>query len=125
MYKQPPTQTPTQLLLMKFLSCIFVQYHKEVVMPKARKHQISLDATPYYHCVTRCVRRAFLCGIDSVTGQSFEHKRQWLEDRILTLAQIFAIDVAAYALANSGNHALKAMPSAMKELWPPAWPMWI
>ena len=94
-------------------------------MPKARKHQISLDATPYYHCVTRCVRRAFLCGTDSVTGQSFEHRRQWLEDRILTLAQIFAIDVAAYALANSGNHALKAKPSAMKELWPPAWPMWI
>ena len=51
--------------------------------------------------VNRCVRRAFLCGHDAVSGQSFEHRRGWIANRIKELANIFAIDVAAYALTSS------------------------
>ncbi len=62
-------------------------------MPKPRKSLISLQDTTYYHCVSRCVRRAFLCGSDKFTGQSYEHRRGWIEDKMLALAKIFAIDI--------------------------------
>ncbi len=27
-------------------------------MPNARKTQVSIEATPYYHCISRCVPKA-------------------------------------------------------------------
>ncbi|MFT6388327.1 MAG: hypothetical protein ACJAUP_001705, partial [Cellvibrionaceae bacterium] len=50
-------------------------------MTTSRAQQISLSDTPYYHIMSRCVRCAFLCGTDDRTEQSFEHRRQWIEDR--------------------------------------------
>jgi len=47
-------------------------------MTQSRQSQISLSDTPYYHCISRCVRRAYLCGEDKYTEKSFEHRRQWI-----------------------------------------------
>ena len=73
-------------------------------MTVARNQQICVEDTPYYHIVSRCVRRAFLCGDDDLTGRSFEHRRQWLIDRIKKVASVFAIDVCSYAIMSNHFH---------------------
>ncbi|MEW6999073.1 transposase [Colwelliaceae bacterium BS250] len=73
-------------------------------MPTPRSQQLFLSETPYYHCVSRCVRRAFLCGTDAVTEQSFEHRRAWVQDRLLFLSSLYTIDVCAFAVMSNHTH---------------------
>jgi len=86
-------------------------------MTKARSQQVCLEATPYYHCVSRCVRKAYLCGIDYTTKQNYEHRRAWLEQEILRQAQVFAIDVAAYAVMSNHYHVVLHINKQKADSW--------
>ena len=73
-------------------------------MTQARSQQVSLEDTLYYHCISRCVRRAFLCGEDHVTGGNYEHRKTWIVEKLKELSEVFAIDVCAYEIMS--NHYL-------------------
>lgn len=86
-------------------------------MPKPRKSQISLEATPYYHCTSRCVRRAFLCGRDKETGIDYEHRRGRIEARIFELAKVFALDICAYAVMSNHYHVVLHINAQKAKIW--------
>jgi len=70
-------------------------------MTTARSTLIAPGTPGAYHCVQRCVRRTFLCGVDRYSGQSFEHRKDWVEQRLHLLAERFAVAIHAYAVMSN------------------------
>jgi REP element-mobilizing transposase RayT len=86
-------------------------------MTLPRSQLVSLEATPYYHCVSRCVRRAFLCGEDRYSGKSFDHRKPWLVKRLKLLGEVFAIDIAAYAIMSNHYHLVLHVDQDRSNRW--------
>ncbi len=86
-------------------------------MTRPRSQIVSLADTPFYHCVSRCVRRAFLCGDDRYSGQNFDHRKPWLVDRLALLGEVFAIDIAAYAVMSNHYHVVLHVDQARSHGW--------
>ena len=84
-------------------------------MTTPRKQLISIIDTPYYHVVTRCVRRAFLAGYDKLSKTSFEHRRQWIVGRMMFLCEVFSIDICSYAVMR--NHYHIVLKISENKLW--------
>ncbi|NKB65373.1 MAG: hypothetical protein GKR95_25825 [Gammaproteobacteria bacterium] len=75
-------------------------------MTTARRQQINIEATPYYHCTSRCVRRAYLCGEDPYDGKSYAHRRQWVESSLLKLSKAFCISIVGYVIMSNHYHVI-------------------
>ena len=86
-------------------------------MTRARKTLIALESTSYYHICVRAVRRSFLCGEDRFTGKNFDHRKQWLEDELLRLSEIFAIDLSAYSIMSNHYHVILHVDKARTHQW--------
>ena len=86
-------------------------------MTMARRQVVHEGERAVYHCTARCVRRAFLCGIDAHSGKDYTHRRQWLQQRLRFLSgQCFTIDVLAYAaMSNHWHSVIRTRPEIAAE----------
>ena len=71
-------------------------YPREFILPAGEECLV--------HTISRCVRRAWLCGRDPYSGKDYEHRRDWVRERIKLLAGSFAIEVCAYAIMSNHSH---------------------
>ena len=69
------------------------------------------------HYVGQALRRAFLCGKDPYNGKSYEHRRQWIVDKIKSLSEVFAIDTCAYAIMSNHYHLVLHINKDEAQSW--------
>ena len=82
-----------------------------------RKKYVKDGQEGVYHCFSRCVRRAFLCGFDHATQRDFSHRKALLLDRLRFLASVFAIDVCAYAIMENHYHLILRLIPPLVAAW--------
>ena len=86
-------------------------------MTRARSEIVDPTITPYYHCISRCVRRAYLCGFDQLTQKNFDHRKVWIVNRLALLSHTFAIEVCAYAILSNHMHCLVRINLQQAHAW--------
>ena len=69
-------------------------------MTMAPAQLVDTSLTRWYHCTTRCVRRAFLL------GEGDHNRMEWIENRLEELADIFAIGVGGFSVMDNHLHVL-------------------
>ena len=73
-------------------------------MTRPRSELVDRENGGFYHLGARCVRRAMLCGEDPVSKRDFSHRRAWIENLMLKLAEVFTVHVTEYAVMSNHYH---------------------
>jgi REP element-mobilizing transposase RayT len=82
-------------------------------MTLPRSKTVDLNVTHWYHCISRCVRRAFL-----IAEGEFDRKA-WLDNRLKELNSIFAVSVAGFSIMENHLHLLLRVDPDVAEAWTP------
>ena len=99
----------------------------------ARKDIVREGEVGCYHVWSRCVQRIWLCGVDPLTGKDYSHRKQWIENLLIYLERVFAVDVGAHHILSNHKHAVLCTRPDVAETWSQeeivwrwklAWPQW-
>ena len=83
----------------------------------ARNEIVRRGEVGVYHCWARCVRRAFLCGVDPLTGNDYQHRREWLHRLQEQLAGLFGVEICFHVeMSNHVHLVLRTRPDVV-ETW--------
>ena len=80
-------------------------------MAIARAQLVYTSLTRWYHCATRCVRKAFLL------GEGENNRKQWLENRLEELADVFAVAVGGFSVMDNHLHVLVRLDPDVAQAW--------
>ncbi len=80
-------------------------------MTMARAHLVDPAVFRWYHCITRCVRRAFLL------REGSSDRKRWIENRLQELAQVFFLFVAGFAIMDNHLHVLVRLDADRTGAW--------
>ncbi len=75
-------------------------------MAIARSVFVSDNTSGAYHCVSRCVRRAWLCGVDQYSGMDYSYRKAYVEQRLQEVAACFAVGIYSYAVMSNHLHVV-------------------
>ncbi len=81
-----------------------------------RNQQFDPNSVGILHCIQRCVRRAFLAGVDPVSGKDYSFRREWIRARMERLASVFGVDVLTYAIPLQSLAYRDSQPARYREI---------
>jgi hypothetical protein len=82
-------------------------------MTISRSRLVDTTVSLWYHCVSRCVRKAHLLGSDATTPG----RKDWIEKRLVELDQIFAVSVGGFSLMDNHLHLLLRIDPEIAKGW--------
>lgn len=86
-------------------------------MTHPRRLTVFDDRPGLYHCVTRCVRQAFLCDAATPCSRDGEARQAWIERRVLELAECFAVGIYAWAAMSNHCHLVLLVDPLKPQDW--------
>lgn len=86
-------------------------------MATARSVFVSDSTSGAYHCVSRCVRRAWLCGVDPYSGMDYSYRKLYVEQRLQVVAACFAVGIYGYAVMSNHLHVVVHVDVDAAQQW--------